>query len=84
MLDAVEEGEVDKEDFIPRKALSSSEGRLISIGGVCDFFDEAGLRVRVIFKPWRSMAESGFECEDESLIGMSRHSYIYRCAKWED
>ena len=51
MLDAVEEGEVDKEDFIPRKALSSSEGRLISIGGVCDFFEEAGLRVRVIFKP---------------------------------
>lgn len=62
ILDAVEEGETEREDFIPRKTLSSSEGRRISIGGVSrlfrgtasdldDFFDGAGLRVRAKFNP---------------------------------
>ena len=84
MLDVAEEGKTYTGDFIPRKALSSSEGRRASIGGdprlvhgtasdFDDFFDGAGLRGRAILKPWRNMAENGVEYVDESLVGMSRY-----------
>lgn len=83
MLDAVEEGEMDADGFIPRKALSSAEGCWTPIGGVsrpasdfCDFLDGVGLRVRAILKPWRNMAESGLEDAVEFLVGMSR---VYMC-----